>query len=123
MRNTLVVPVLAFELLAGTAMAQNLAFPSQALKVNGPTTNDLARASEVDGVKRLRKTDEEHTNEQAVVQLFADGRLGIYVEMRSSELDHKITELEGNIIRLGEHKVEMSKGMRDDLIGKLKFLK
>jgi DNA-binding LytR/AlgR family response regulator len=36
---------------------------------------------------------------------------------------NKITELEGNIIRLGEHKVEMSKGMRDDLIGKLKFLK
>lgn len=35
----------------------------------------------------------------------------------------KITELEGNIIRLGEHTVEMSKGMRDDLIGKLKFLK
>ena len=86
MRSTLVVPVLAFELLAGTAMAQNLAFPSQALKVNGSTTNDLARTSEVDGVKRLRKTDEEHTNEQAVVQLFADGKLGIYVEMRSSEL-------------------------------------
>jgi len=86
MRNILLVPVLAFELLAGTAMAQTLTFPSQALKVNGPTPNDLARASEVEGVKRLRKTDEEHTNEQAVVQLFADGKLGIYVEMRSSEL-------------------------------------
>lgn len=37
---------------------------------------------------------------------------------------NKITEIEGNIIRLGDyHKVEMSKGMRDDLIGKLKFLK
>lgn len=36
---------------------------------------------------------------------------------------NKITEIEGNIIRLGKYTVEMSKGMRDDLIGKLKFLK
>lgn len=37
---------------------------------------------------------------------------------------NRISEIEGNIIRLGtNHKVEMSKGMRDDLIGKLKFLK
>lgn len=36
---------------------------------------------------------------------------------------NKINEIEGNVIRLGEHKVEMSKGMRDELIGKLKFLK
>lgn len=43
---------------------------------------------------------------------------------RSSVINaNKITEIEGNIIRLGEHKVEMSKGMREDLIGKLKFLK
>jgi len=86
MRNTLVVSVLAFAFLSGTALAQDLALPSHALKVNGPSTDDLARTMEVNGAKRLRKTDEEHTNEQGVVQLFADGKLGIYVEMRSSEL-------------------------------------
>jgi DNA-binding LytR/AlgR family response regulator len=36
---------------------------------------------------------------------------------------NKITEIEGNIIKLGKHQVEMSRGMREDLIGKLKFLK
>lgn len=36
---------------------------------------------------------------------------------------NKITEIEGNIIKLGKHQVEMSNGMRDELIGKLKFLK
>lgn len=36
---------------------------------------------------------------------------------------NKITAIEGNMIRLGEHQVEMSKGMRDDLMGKLRFLK
>lgn len=35
---------------------------------------------------------------------------------------NKITEIEGNIIRLGKHRVEMSKGMRDKLIDKLKFI-
>lgn len=35
----------------------------------------------------------------------------------------KITEIEGNIIKLGKHQVEMSKSMREELIGKLKFLK
>lgn len=36
---------------------------------------------------------------------------------------NKITEIEGNVIKLGKHTVEMSKGMREELIGKLKFLK
>ena len=36
---------------------------------------------------------------------------------------NKITEIEGNIIKLGRHSVEMSRAMRDELIGKLKFLK
>lgn len=35
---------------------------------------------------------------------------------------NKITAIEGNIIRLGKHEVEMSKGMREELTGKLKFL-
>lgn len=36
---------------------------------------------------------------------------------------NKITALEGNIVKLGNHKVEMSKAMRDELIGRLTFLK
>jgi DNA-binding LytR/AlgR family response regulator len=36
---------------------------------------------------------------------------------------HKVTAIEGNIVKLGKHSVEMSKGMREDLIGRLSFLK
>jgi DNA-binding LytR/AlgR family response regulator len=36
---------------------------------------------------------------------------------------NKITAIEGNIVKLGKHQVEMSKSMREDLIGRLTFLK
>ncbi len=36
---------------------------------------------------------------------------------------HKVTAIEGNIVRLGNHSLEMSKGMRDELISRLTFLK
>jgi MYXO-CTERM domain-containing protein len=51
-------------------------------KVLDPDMNDLARVR--DG--RLRKTDEEFTNEQAVVQFFGDGKHAIYVSMRTGAL-------------------------------------
>jgi DNA-binding LytR/AlgR family response regulator len=35
----------------------------------------------------------------------------------------KITALEGNIVRLGTHTVDMSRGMRDELISRLPFLR
>lgn len=35
----------------------------------------------------------------------------------------KITALDGNVISLGKEKAEMSKGKREELIGRLKFLK
>jgi DNA-binding LytR/AlgR family response regulator len=36
---------------------------------------------------------------------------------------NKITAIEGNMVKLGKHQVEMSKSMRDELIGRLTFLK
>lgn len=35
----------------------------------------------------------------------------------------KITAIDGNIVRLGKHALEMSKGMRDELMNRLTFLK
>lgn len=35
----------------------------------------------------------------------------------------KITAIDGNIVRLGKYALEMSKGMRDDLMSRLTFLK
>lgn len=35
----------------------------------------------------------------------------------------KVTAIEGNMVRLGKHSLEMSKGMREDLISRLTFLK
>jgi DNA-binding LytR/AlgR family response regulator len=36
---------------------------------------------------------------------------------------HKITAIEGNQVRIGNHVLEMSKSMREELIGRLTFLK
>ena len=36
---------------------------------------------------------------------------------------HKVTAIEGNIVKVGKHALEMSKSLRDDLIGRLTFLK
>lgn len=35
----------------------------------------------------------------------------------------KVTAIEGNLVKVGDHSLEMSKGMRDELIGRLTFLK
>lgn len=36
---------------------------------------------------------------------------------------NKVTAIEGNLVKVGEHTLEMSKSMRDELIGRLTFLK
>lgn len=36
---------------------------------------------------------------------------------------HKVAAIEGNIVKVGKHAIEMSKSMRDELIGRLTFLK
>jgi len=36
---------------------------------------------------------------------------------------NKVTGIEGNLVKLGNHTLEMSKSMRDELIGRLTFLK
>lgn len=36
---------------------------------------------------------------------------------------NKVTAIDGNIVRIGRHSLEMSKGMRDDLMSRLTFLK
>lgn len=36
---------------------------------------------------------------------------------------HKVTAIEGNMVKLGKHSLEMSKGMRDELMSRLTFLK
>jgi len=36
---------------------------------------------------------------------------------------NKVTAIEGNMVKLGKHALEMSKSMRDELIGRLTFLK
>lgn len=69
-------------LLTGQAYAENNWRPT-VLKVNDPDPNDLARVND-DGT--LRKTDEEFTNEMGVMSMFADGKRGIYVEMRTGAL-------------------------------------
>jgi hypothetical protein len=53
------------------------------LMVNDADPDDLAR---VNKEGRLRKTDEEGTNEQGVVKFFADGKRALYVEMRTGAL-------------------------------------
>jgi hypothetical protein len=52
-------------------------------KIWSADPNDLAR---VNGQGRLRRTDEEFTNEQAVVKFFGDGKTGLFVEMRTGAL-------------------------------------
>jgi hypothetical protein len=66
----------------GRAHAQASAPPS-VLMVNDADPNDLAR---VNNEGRLRKTDEEGTNEMGVVKFFADGKRALYVEMRTGAL-------------------------------------
>jgi hypothetical protein len=78
---TAVLPALTLS-LAASVHAQVGPAPV-VLKVNGPSDNDRARVQD-DG--QLRKTDEEFTNEQGVVKFFAGGTRGLYVEMRSSDL-------------------------------------
>jgi hypothetical protein len=51
--------------------------------VNDADPNDRAR---INGEGRLRKTDEEGTNEMGVVKFFADGKRALYVEMRTGAL-------------------------------------
>jgi|SRR5690606_39138677 len=36
---------------------------------------------------------------------------------------NKVTAIEGNVVRVGKHTLEMSKGMRDELMSRLTFLK
>lgn len=36
---------------------------------------------------------------------------------------NKVTAIDGNMVKLGKHSLEMSKGMREELISRLKFLK
>ena len=36
---------------------------------------------------------------------------------------HKVSAIEGNLVKVGRHTIEMSKSMRDELIGRLTFLK
>lgn len=36
---------------------------------------------------------------------------------------NKVTAIEGNLVKVGKHSLEMSKSMRDELIGRLTFLK
>ena len=36
---------------------------------------------------------------------------------------HKVTAIEGNMVKLGKHSLEMSKGMREELMRRLTFLK
>lgn len=36
---------------------------------------------------------------------------------------NKVTAIEGNLVKIGDHTLEMSKSMRDELIGRLTFLK
>jgi DNA-binding LytR/AlgR family response regulator len=36
---------------------------------------------------------------------------------------NKVTAIEGNIVKVGKHSIEMSKGMRDELMGRLTFLR
>lgn len=67
----------------GSAVAQQSWTPT-VYKVLGADPNDLAR---VNYEGRLRKTDEEFTNEQAVVKFFADGKRALFVQMRTGALD------------------------------------
>ena len=69
-------------LLEGRAHAQTAA-PPTVLMVNDADPADLAR---VNDEGRLRKTDEEGTNEQGVVKFFTDGKRALYVEMRTGAL-------------------------------------
>ncbi len=70
---------------ASEALAQN-AWKPTVLTVHDPDPNDLARTKVQNGVTRLRKTDEEFTNEQAVVKMLGNGTSGLYVEMRTGAL-------------------------------------
>lgn len=64
----------------GSAHAQS--WQPIVFKIQDADPNDLARVRN----GRLRKTDEEFTNEQGTVAFFAGGRRGLYVEMRTGAL-------------------------------------
>jgi len=87
MRIALMVGIAA-QFSAEIANAQLATWQPSTLTVNGPsTTKDLARTQIVNGATRLRKTDEAETNEMGVVKLFSGNTTGLYVEMRSGELN------------------------------------
>ncbi|MBP9206331.1 MAG: hypothetical protein KBG28_20330 [Kofleriaceae bacterium] len=58
------------------------------VKIHAPSDNDLTdvRIGD-DGIARLRKNDEEHTNEQASIAFTPDGTKAMYVEMRTSNIN------------------------------------
>ncbi len=72
----------AFGLLLPQGVAYAQSWEPVTFKVNDPDMEDLARTRN----GRLRKTDEEFTNEQAVVKFFGNGTNALYVEMRTGRL-------------------------------------
>lgn len=73
---------LAIPAISSTAAQAAEPMRASAFTVNDPDPNDLARTQN----GRLRKTDEEFTQEQSVVEFFAGGKRAIYVEMRTGAL-------------------------------------
>jgi hypothetical protein len=75
--------LIALSPVVDLARAQAQAKPPVVFMVNDADPNDRAR---INNEGRLRKTDEEGTNEMGVVKFLADGKRGLYVEMRTGAL-------------------------------------
>ena len=90
LNTTFLAGALAGVLLPGLAAAQGTRElgAARAFEIQLATMNDLAptRTGE-DGIKRLRKTDEEFTNEQGAVKFSPDGKRAVLVRMQTSELN------------------------------------
>ncbi len=74
---------LSFQMLSETSALAQQGWQPIVFKAQGADPNDLAR---VNDEGRLRKTDEEFTNEMGVVAFFGDNKRGLFVEMRTGAL-------------------------------------
>ena len=88
LNTTILASALAAALLPGVAAAQDLGSARAYPVIMASETQDLARTrTGDDGIERLRKTDEEFTNEQATVKFSPDGRFAAVVNMQSGVLN------------------------------------
>ena len=69
--------------------------------------------------------DKSYVQSVSMNHVFEQIRSNDFIRIHRSHVVNvnKVTAIEGNMVRLGKHTLEMSKGMRDELMRRLTFLK